>query len=342
MSPETTLMRREILEIPDAVDRLLSCGEKDIRDAADTARDRDPAFLLSVARGSSDHACTYLKYVSELILRRPMASVGPSIKSIYGVDVRCEGAVSLSVSQSGMSPDIVRMTQSVTRAGCLSIAITNNELSDLSNVASATLPIHAGPELSVAATKTFVTSLVAGLWFIAEIKKDASLLSAIRTLPAHLSAATTCDWSEAAASISGRSLFTIGRGPSWAIANEAALKFKETCLIHAESYSSAEVQHGPMSIVESGFPVFGFAAKDAAEDSLAEAADALASKGATVFAMTSKAKKATVLPCVRTDHWLTDPISAIVSFYGMVEKVAISRGINPDTPRHLNKVTETV
>lgn len=342
MTPETTLMRREILEIPDAVDRLLQHGGSDIRKAAVAARDMDPNFLLSVARGSSDHACTYLKYASELVLRRPMASVGPSVNSIYGVDLHAKGALCLSVSQSGMSPDIVRMTQSVGASGGLTVAITNNSDSDLANVASATLPIHAGPELSVAATKTFVTSLVAGLWLIAEIKQHADLIAAIHTLPAHLAAATACDWTEAPAAMNGRSLFTLGRGPSWAIANEAALKFKETCLIHAESYSSAEVLHGPVSIVEQGFPVIGFAAGDAAETSLAEVADEFADKGATVFATTPRLKKAATLPHIRTDHWLTDPIAAIVSFYGMVETVALGRGINPDTPRHLRKVTETV
>lgn len=342
MTSETTLMRQEILEIPDAVERLLQKGGEDIRNTAQAARDMDPRLLLSVARGSSDHACTYLKYVSELVLRRPMASVGPSVNSIYGVDLLAEGALCLSVSQSGMSPDIVRMTKSISSSGGMTVAITNNPDSDLAKVASATLPIHAGPELSVAATKTFVTSLIAGLWLIAEIKQDAELTAAIHALPAHLGQATACDWSEAAAAVNGRSLFTLGRGPSWAIANEAALKFKETCLIHAESYSSAEVLHGPVSIVEPGFPIIGFAAGDASESSLAEVADALADKGAAVFATTTKLKKAAALPHVRTGHWLTDPIAAIVSFYGMVETVARNRGINPDTPRHLRKVTETV
>lgn len=342
MAPSTTLMRREIVEIPDAVDRLLTQGGDAIREAAAGAREMDPSFLLSVARGSSDHACTYLKYASELILRRPMASVGPSVKSVYDVDLIADGALCLSVSQSGMSPDIVRMTKAITASNGLTVAITNDPASDLASVSSATLPIHAGPELSVAATKTFVTSLVAGLWLIAEIKQDGELIRAIHALPSHLAAATTCDWSEAAAALDGRSLFTLGRGPSWAIANEAALKFKETCLIHAESYSSAEVLHGPVSIVEQGFPVIGFTAGDAAEGNLAEVADALADKGATVFATTAKLTKAVTLPHIRTDHWLTDPIAAIVSFYGMVEEVARNRGINPDTPRHLRKVTETV
>ena len=342
MNSTSSQMLREVMEIPDAIERLLTQGAADVQAAAKVARDLDPVYLLSVARGSSDHACTYLKYASELLLRRPMASVGPSVKSVYDVDIQCKGALSFSVSQSGMSPDIVRMTDAITRGGGLSIAITNNGASDLAKVAGAVLPIHAGPELSVAATKTFVTSMVTGLWLLAEIQADADLLAAIHKLPAHIGDAICCDWSPVADAITNGSLFTIGRGPSWAIANEAALKFKETCQIHAESYSSAEVLHGPISIVDRSFPILCFASKDNAEDSAAGVADALADKGAAVFATTPKVRSAQVLPHIRTDHWLTDPISLIASFYRLVETVAVSRGINPDTPRHLKKVTETV
>ncbi|MEM1078875.1 MAG: SIS domain-containing protein [Pseudomonadota bacterium] len=342
MSSEPTLMHREVREIPAAVDRLLSRGGDAIRQAARAAREADPRYFISVARGSSDHAASYLKYASELLLQRPMASVGPSVSSIYGVALEARGAVGISVSQSGQSPDIVRLTETLGKSGALTVAITNDAGSRLAHAAHATLPLHAGPELSVAATKTFVTSLVAGLWFLAELKQDAALIAAINALPNQLDQATRCDWSEAAEAIDGQSLFTIGRGPSWAISNEAALKFKETCLIHAESYSSAEVLHGPVSIVGRGFPVIAFAAQDKAEQSLAETADALAEKGARVFAVTDKVRSATTLPHIRTDHWLCDPIPAIVCFYAMVETVALARGINPDTPRHLNKVTETV
>jgi glucosamine--fructose-6-phosphate aminotransferase (isomerizing) len=342
MANQITKMREEVLEIPEAVDRLLTNGTDQIAAAAGQARAIDPPFLLSVARGSSDHACTYLKYVSELLIGLPMASVGPSVTSVYGARLKAKGALCLAVSQSGQSPDIVRMTEALGEAGALTVAITNNAASRLAGVANATLPIHAGPELSVAATKTFVTSLVAGLWLLAELKGDGDLLAAIRALPDHLRAATECDWSAAADAIEGRSLYTLGRGPSWAISNEAALKFKETCLIHAESYSSAEVLHGPVSIVEQGFPVIAFASRDAAEEGLAETADALAAKGARVFATTDRVRQAETLPHVRTGHWLTDPVAAIVSFYGMVEAIAVRRGIDPDRPRHLNKVTETV
>lgn len=342
MSEPISQMRREIAEIPAAAERLISEGSDEVRAIAAMVRQRHPTSAISVARGSSDHVCTYLKYVSELVLGWPMTSMGPSITSIYDTNLTALNALCLSVSQSGQSPDIVSMTKAIKQAGAISIAITNNITSRLSDAAEATLSIRTGPENSVAATKTFVSSLISGLWLLAEIKGDKDLIRAIHTLPQALDHALGGKWVEIFDQLPNRSLYTLGRGPSLAIANEAALKFKEVCLIHAESYSSAEVMHGPVSIVEPGFPVFVFTAADAAEAGLVETADRLAEKGAQVFITSSKARKATPLPHVRTDHWLTDPIAAIVSFYCLVERLAVSHGLDPDLPRHLKKVTETV
>jgi glucosamine--fructose-6-phosphate aminotransferase (isomerizing) len=336
-----TRMRREIAEIPAAVARLLDLGAGPVAAAAEAMRAADPALLVTVARGSSDHACTYLKYASELLLGLPVASVGPSVASVYGARLRLGGAVCLSVSQSGASPDIVAMTRGARAGGALTVALTNDAGSRLAAEAEQVIDICAGPERSVAATKTFVTSALAGLWLLAEVKGDAALLAAIRDLPAALEAARAADWSALDRALGAGSVYTLGRGPAWAISNEAALKFKEVCQIHAESYSSAEVLHGPVSIVERGFPVLAFAAGDAAEAPLAEVADALAAKGAAVFATTDTVRAALALPVVRTGHPLTDPLALIVSFYAMIERLAVARGLDPDMPRHLKKVTET-
>ncbi|QDY71536.1 SIS domain-containing protein [Qingshengfaniella alkalisoli] len=342
MADATTKMRQEVQEIPSAVDRLLKRGDSAIRDASTALQNLDPTYLISVARGSSDHACTYLKYVSELLLGCPVASVGPSVASVYGASLKLDGAACLSVSQSGQSPDIVEMTRSARADGAMTFALTNNEDSRLAAIADHVLPIHAGPELSVAATKTFINSAVAGLALLAHWKGDSDLIRAIKALPEHLAKAAQLDWPEIRQALTGGSVFTLGRGPVFAISNEAALKFKETCQIHAESYSSAEVLHGPVSIVDRGFPVIAFAAADAGEAPLADIADQIAAKGASVFATTSKVRNATLVEHVRTDHPLCDPLSLLVSFYAMVERVATERGIDPDAPRHLKKVTETI
>jgi glucosamine--fructose-6-phosphate aminotransferase (isomerizing) len=194
----------------------------------------------------------------------------------------------------------------------------------------------------VAATKTFVSSAVAGLALMAHTTADEGLLAAIARLPEHFQAAIDCDWMEVAEALEEeRSLFILGRGPSFALASEAALKFKETCGMHAEAYSAAEVMHGPLALVGPGFPVLALAARDAAESSVAETADALAGQGAAVFATSKRVGQARSLPFVSTGHPLTDPLPLIVSFYAFVEAFARHRGLDPDKPRNLRKVTET-
>jgi len=338
-----TYMYREIRETPDAVRKLLTEGREAIVSAAEDLRRTSPNFVSTVARGSSDHAATYFKYVSELALGIPVASIGPSIASIYGAELNLGNSACIGISQSGQSPDIVRMNQSATTQGALTIAITNEPNSPLASACKHTIPIHAGAERSVAATKTFVTSAVAGIALLAHWKQDKAMIEAIDRLPEHLDNAVAIDWPALRHALKDRdSLFVLGRGPSYAISNEAALKFKETCQIHAESYSSAEVLHGPVSIVEPEYPVLALASRDASEYSIASVADKLSQQGALCFITSNCAQKAERLDFAKTSHPLTDPLSLIVSFYTFIERLAGERGINPDLPRNLKKVTETV
>lgn len=339
----TSRMAAEVAEIPDAVARLLDGGRADILAAAEAARALDPALIATVARGSSDQAESYLKYAAELTLGLPVASIGPSVASIYGAKLKLAHAVCIAVSQSGASPDIVEMARSAGAGGALTLAVTNDRTSRLAQVSARTIDIHAGPELSVAATKTFVTSVVALLALVAHWAEDRALEHALDALPDQLARAASVDWAELRAALKGAaSLYTLGRGPAYAISGEAALKFKEISQIHAENYSSAEVLHGPVSIVGAGFPVLAFAARDAAEGAVVDIADQLAAKGAQVFVTSAKARAARTLPIVATGHPLTDPLALIVSFYAMVERFAREAGIDPDQPRHLRKVTQTV
>jgi glucosamine--fructose-6-phosphate aminotransferase (isomerizing) len=343
MSANTTHMRREIDEIPEATARLLDGSAKALAEAGRGLRERDPHFVVTVARGSSDHAATFMKYAVELTAGLAVASVGPSIASIYSAKLRLRGSACLAISQSGKSPDIVAMAETARAGGALTVAITNTADSPLARASDFAIDILAGPERSVAATKTFVNSAVAGLALMAHATGDEPLLAALARLPEHFSKAIACDWMAVAAALeTPQSLFILGRGPSFAIASEAALKFKETCAMHAEAYSAAEVMHGPLALVGPGFPVLALAARDASEPSVAEAADNLAAKGAAVFATSDKAKSTKLLPYVATGHPLTDPLPLIVSFYGFVEAFARHRGLDPDTPRNLRKVTETV
>ncbi len=331
------------MEIPEAVGRLLSEGRTKTVRTASALRDHDPDFVVTVARGSSDHAATFFKYACELMLGIPVASIGPSTTSIFGARLRLRSAACIAVSQSGQSPDIVATARAATESGAFSVAITNSSGSPLAGACRHELPLCAGPELSVAATKTFVASLVSGLLLLSHWKGDEELVRSLDELPDHLNDSLSQDWSGLSAAISGVSgLFVLGRGTCFAISNEAALKLKETCRLHAESYSSAEVLHGPVEIIDQGFPVLALVARDAAEPSIAETCERLLRKGGRIFATTDRVDSAMRLSFVRTGHPLTDPIAVIASFYAFVEKLALERGCNPDRPRNLCKVTETV
>lgn len=337
-----THMRQEIDEIPDAAARLLSQSSDALQAAGTALRDLDPAFLITIARGSSDHAAHFLKYAIEQQAGRAVASIGPSLASIYGKSLRLDKAAAISISQSGKSPDIVALAQSAAASGALTISLTNTQPSPLSDASAHAININAGPELAVAATKSFFNSVLAGLAILAEWTADAELEKSIQQLPEKLHKAVTLDWKELTAELGeAESLYMLGRGPSLAIASEAALKFKETSEMHAEAYSSAEVLHGPVALVDRRFPVVTFAARDAALSSVLATADGLAEKGALAFITADGAAHARRLPFVDTGHPFTDALSLIVPFYGFVEAWSRSRGFNPDAPAALKKVTET-
>jgi len=336
-------MAREVAEIPQAAARFLDRSAPMVQAAALALRGADPGLLVTVARGSSDHAATYLKYAVELLAGVPVASVGPSIASIYRRPLRLTGAACLGISQSGRSPDLVDMMAAARSSGALTLAITNHADSPMAQTAAYCLPLQAGEERSIAATKTFVTSVVAGLALLAEWQDDDSLRRAVASLPQTLGQATALDWSPLAARlVRAQSAFVLGRGPGFAIACEAALKFKETCGLHAESYSAAEVLHGPAALVQAQFPVLALAVEDAALPQVCATAARLAAQGADVFVTGADVTGCTRLPVVEGLHPLVAPLALVVSFYAFVEALARRRGFDPDLPAHLRKVTETL
>ena len=336
-------MAREVAEIPEAAARFLTQSRPALEAAAVAMRKADPSLIVTVARGSSDHAATYLKYLAELVAGIPVASVGPSVASVYGRPLKLQNATCIGISQSGRSPDIVEMMRAAGTGGALSIAITNFADSPMATASAHCLPLLAGVEQSVAATKTFVTSVLASLALIAEWQDDAPLRAAVNALPEAFAAALSLDWSLLSARLSrANSAFVLGRGPAFAIAAESALKLKETCGLHAEAYSAAEVLHGPSAIVQAHFPVLALAVEDAAQAGVIQTAERLAAQGADVFLTGATATGATTLPTVTGLHPLTAPLVLAVSFYAFVEALARRRGFDPDTPPPRRKVTETV
>lgn len=336
-------MAREVAEVPEAAERFLSQSRQGVAEAAAAMRTLDPGLLITVARGSSDHAATYLKYAVELLAGVPVASVGPSIASVYRRPLRLAGAACIGISQSGRSPDIVEMMRAAGEGGALSIAITNDAASPMADVSAHCLPLQAGTERSVAATKTFVLSVLAGLSLIAEWQQDAPLRAAVADFPKAAARALSLDWTPLSDRlVQAQSLFVLGRGPAFAIANEAALKFKETCGLHAESYSAAEVLHGPSALVRARFPVLALGIEDAALPQVEVTAARLVAQGADVFVTGGDVAGATLLPHLTGQHPLMAPLLQAVSFYAFIEALARRRGFDPDAPPHLRKVTETV
>lgn len=338
-----SFMAEEIDEIPDVARRLLSGADMSTRDAAAALRQADPRLLVTVARGSSDHAAAYLKYVVELHAGLPVASVGPSIASIYRRGLDLSGAACVGISQSGQSPDIVDMARAARGAGALTLAMTNDLDSPLAAAADHAIALRAGPERSVAATKTFVASLVAGLALVADWRRIGPLSEALAELPEVLSRALALDWSPLGARLAeARSLYVLGRGPGYAVACEAALKAKETCGLQAEAYSAAEVLHGPSAIVRQNFPVLALAVDDESLPQMLGTVERLVAQGADVFVTGHDVPGAITLPAVTAPHAAISPVAQIVGWYRCVEDLSRRRGFDPDRPPHLRKVTETV
>jgi glucosamine--fructose-6-phosphate aminotransferase (isomerizing) len=330
-----TLMAQEAAETPAVVAR--QAAHPAFAALGALLRARRPRFAVTCARGSSDHASLYGKHLIEATLGLPVASVGPSIASVYGRRLALADSVFFAVSQSGRSPDLLRLTESARAAGATVVGLVNDLDSPLPALCEVVLPLHAGPERSVAATKSCLAAMAGFLRLVAEWSGEARLLRDVAGLPAALTAAAGCDWLPGLADLAGASsLYIVGRGPGFAAAQEMALKAKEAARLHAEAFSAAEVAHGPMALVGPGFPVLVLTQDDAALPQTLEVAARMTGLGAAV----RLAGPGQVLP-LKTLPPETAPLAALLAFYLAIEQIARRRGLDPDRPPHLRKVTET-
>lgn len=337
-----SLMRDETLESAAAVARCMA--QRPLFEAvAQRARALDPATVMVCARGSSGHAGTFLRYLLARDLGVVAAAAMPSVASLYGRQQRLRGALFIAISQSGRSPDLIRQAEAAREAGALCLAMVNDPASPLAAACELVIDLAAGPERSVAATKTVLASLAAGLALTAAWTGDAAMASAAQRLPDRLDAAASLDWSPLAALL-GRidRLFTVGRGPGLAIASEAALKLAETAGVTGLAYSSAELSHGPRALAGAHFPALGFVQDDAARSGTLAILGELAALGIPVLAAGAVAPEVTALPVVPAEQPDADLLPMLVSFYLAVEAAARARGLDPDKPPGLRKVTQTL
>ena len=300
-----------------------------------------PRAVVTCARGSSDHAATYAKYLFETRLGILTASAAPSVSSVYGVRQDLRDCVFVAISQSGRSPDLLSTTRSAREAGAFVVALVNDESSPLAELATRVVPLSAGEESSVAATKTYLASLSALLHLVAHWSDEVDLIEAAAAAPAALARAWSLDWSGALPMLADASnLFVIARGVGLGIAQEAALKCKETCGLHAESFSGAEVRHGPQALLGADFPALVLAQDDETRPGLEALGRELVDRHVKVAIAGARVDGAIELPTVSA-HPALAPLLMAQSFYKLANAVAIARGMDPDDPPHLQKVTRT-
>lgn len=336
---EETRMAREVREAAQAIARQLDANRASVRALASSLRREPPRLIATGARGSSDNAATFAKYLFETLLGVPTTSAAPSIQSIYAAEQNLAGALFLAISQSGQSPDLVGQAEAARRDGARVIAMVNATDSPLARAADFVIPLHAGPEMSVAATKSFLCSLSAIIDLVCEWKQDHALRAALDAVPAALESNATQDWSTLVEGlVDAQSLFVVGRGVGLAAAQEAALKLKETCGMHAEAFSAAEVQHGPMALVGLDFPVLFFVQDDDSLDSTLDTAATFRAREAHVWIAGEHGD----LGVASTQDAACTPLIAVHRFYSAANELALRRGRDPDRPPHLSKVTETV
>lgn len=338
----SSLMLEEALSAPDMVARQLAADPAGYVRLGLSLAAQPPSSVLTIARGSSDHAAHYLAYLVMAKLGRLVTSLPMSLITLYQSRIRCEGLLSLAFSQSGQSPDLVAPTKFFRDGGARTVAFVNVPESPLAGWAEHVFLLGAGPEKSVAATKSYIAQLVAGARLVAAWHGDDALRRSLNVLPFKLRQASRLDWSAALPVLHGQDrLFVLGRGTGLAVAMEAALKLKETCGIQAEAFSSAEIKHGPMALVRDGYPLIVFAPRGPAQEGLLAIADEMRRRGGRVLVAAPIGTPGAELPIIDTGSEHLDPIALIQSFYPMAEALSRARGFNPDEPPNLSKVTRT-
>ena len=335
-------MRTETRAAPVAVSALLARSGVAIDALADTLRHTSVRAVVTVARGSSDHAASHFSYMLLTRVGVWVASMPPSAITLHHTPIDATGMAAISFSQSGQSPDLVAAMNGLSERGALTAAFVNDVKSPLALGVRHCIDLAAGPEKSIAATKSFVAQLMAGTTLVASWSRDDALLRALKHLPDTLSQALASDWSAAITPlVAADRLLVIARGASLAIAAEMALKFKEVCGIQAEAFSAAEVKHGPMALIGAGYHLLVLAPRGPEQaEVLAFAAD-MRGQGASVLVATPGGHPDAQLPIAIAEQEVLDGVSAVQSFYVMVEALARARGLDPDQPPRLKKVTLT-
>lgn len=363
MSTTSTIMATEARAAATVVTQQLQENTAILLKLCEKIYTAKPSFVVTIGRGSSDHACTYAKYLCETKLGLITSSAAPSVVTVYHADLNFEHALVIGISQSGKSPDICCMMENARRKGAITVAIVNDVQSPLAQHAEFVIPMLAGEERAVAATKSYIASLSVLAHFIALITNDVELLQGCQKLPLAMhEIATSLHWSEFIDNFRAiNNTLIIGRGYGLPIAQEIALKFKETAGIQAEAFSAAELLHGPLALIKPGHPYLLLAQNDDTLKEILTLALRIKNLGGKSLLLVPQEKNAMAAKAVNevTDAMLTqhtsaflvlpqtlgaifDPIIAVQALHLLIAELAVSRGYNPDQPANLCKITETL
>ncbi len=347
-SPQASgaLTAAEVAEQPDVWQRLLDQGLGAIRDAARRLADASPRFVLFVARGTSDHAALYAKYLVEITHELPAGLVSPSTMTAYGARPNLRDVRMVAVSQSGGSPDLVQSVEVARRQGALTIAVTNNAGSELAQVSELHLDVLAGPERSVAATKSYTAQLLT-LYLLLDLAHggDGDHATRLPQLGRQL-----LDRGDRVAACAQRYRFaqrlvTTARGYSYPTAREAALKLMETSYLSAQAFSGADLLHGPLAMIDPQVPVLTVVPRGVGGDAMGAVLPRLKVVGDDVFCVGSAVAVAEATAGITLPEDVPEdvvPMLEILPFQQLALHLALARGSNPDSPRGLRKVTETL
>ncbi|MBN2689788.1 MAG: SIS domain-containing protein [Gammaproteobacteria bacterium] len=345
-----TIMTKEAIEAPQIVANQLQENQKTVSALVTRLRKKPPLFAVTIGRGSSDHACNYAKYLLEICLQLPTASAAPSVSTLYNSELNVDHGLVIGISQSGQSPDICEIMRSARKNKGVTVAIVNDVLSPLAQEAEFVLPMLAGNEAAVAATKSYISSLSALLHLTSTWSQNKILSDALYELPKKLTEAATLDWSSAIPIFKSiQHSFVISRGFGYPIAQEAALKLKEAAVLQAEPFSSAEVLHGPFALVKKDHPFLLFLQNDNSLPSMLEVAQRIKVLGAQTIIAANRdlidsslnSIASLLLPLPESINFICDPLMTIQAFYPFASQLALARGYNPDKPDNLKKITET-
>jgi glucosamine--fructose-6-phosphate aminotransferase (isomerizing) len=342
-------LHSEILEQPDRLAKLYQAQRKTVEEIAEAIRARDIAYVFLAARGTSDNAGRYANYLLGGLNRMPLALATPSLFTYYQQPPNLKGALVIGISQSGQSPDIVSVLKEGKRQGCLTLAITNEPDSPLAAEANFTIDIQAGPELAVAATKTYTAELMVIAMLSAALNKDDKSWKQLERVPEWVSETLKHDQAISAGAQRYRYMqqcVILGRGYNYATVFEWALKLKELTYVEADPYSSADFQHGPIAIVARGYPVMAVIMAGKVADSLMPLMRHLKEELLAELVVISNLDEALALGQIGISiskdipEFLT-PLVSIVPAQLFSYHLTLAKGFDPEKPRTISKITET-